>query len=107
MSEATATTIPAPRAKTVAGILAGIVLALAGALFNAGGDTGIEITTVPHPATVAQIAAIDHRVSAIERQIEQAGTQAALIESLRDRLDLLLSGARVQLDSGNPPRSRR
>lgn len=101
-----ATTIPAPRARTVAGILAAVVLAMAGALVNSGGDTGIEITTVPHPATVAQIAALDHRLTAVENRIEAAGAQAALIESLRDRLDLLLSGARVQLDQPTPRRGR-
>lgn len=96
------------RSKTLAATLAGIVLALAGALANSGGgETGIEITTAPHPGTVAQLAALDHRLAAVERRIEEAGAQAALIESLRARLDLLLSGARVHLDNEPPPRSRR
>lgn len=105
MTEAT-TPGTVSRSKAAIGSLAAIVLALAGALANSGGDPGISITTTnPHPATVAQLAALDQRLASVEKRIEAASVQAALIESLRDRLDLLLSGARVQLDA--PPRSRR
>lgn len=96
------------RTKTLAATLFGAVLALVGALANGGGEGGVSITTAPHPATVAQIAAIEHRLSAVERRIEEGIAQAALIEGLRSRLDLLLAGARVRLDDGEPPpRSRR
>lgn len=98
------------RTKTLAATLLGAVLALVGALASGGGDAaGVSITTAPHPATVAQIAAIEHRLSAVERRIEEGLAQAALVEGLRSRLDLLLAGARIRLDDdpAPTPRSRR
>lgn len=97
------------RTRTLAATLAGAVLALIGTLANGGGETGVQITTSPHPGTVAQIAAVEHRLAAVERAIADAAALATDLAALRARLDLVLEGARVKLDGGEekPPRSRR
>lgn len=98
------------RTRTLAATLAGAVLALVAALANGGGEAaGVQITTAPHPSTVAQLAAVEHRLAAAERAIADAAAIATDLAALRARLDLLLEGARVRLDGGDdkPPRSRR
>lgn len=107
MTEA-APVLTAGRTKVAAGGLLGVVFLMAGALLNpGGGDTGIAITAAPNPAITARLDAIDYRLTAVEARLEAGHQLAAAVEALKSRLDLLLSGARVQLDNGNPPRRGR
>lgn len=94
------------RTKAVASALAGAVLALAAALAGGGGESPVTITTAPNPAVVARLDALDLRVTAIERRLEEGQQLSAMVEGIRQRLDLLLSGARVRLDDGSPTPSR-
>lgn len=106
-----ATTAPAiltpGRTKALASLLAGAVLAMAGAL--AGGTGDVSITTTPHPGLVARLDAIEARITGVERRLESAAPLAPAVEGLRQRLDLLLALDTRRLDAGDaaPTRSRR
>lgn len=98
--------ITVSKGKAAIGSLAAVLCAILGAYFGGSGEVIIP-QPQPHPALVARLDALDHRIASVERRMEEGQQLAALVSGMRERLDLLLSLDTRRLDDGATPRSRR